>query len=129
MFLAVNLFRKTQSGYASGTGTITLYFIDNDQSLGMRMLDNVMLSNQMGARVQLFINTVAGADAINLADSMYIDADINLTSMNAGSTLTIQRRPRWVSPLVTSLPVQAVSELFHGAIPITWPRMSGLFIG
>ena len=77
-------FRKTQSGYASGTGTITVYFVDNDASLGMRMLDNVMLSNQMGARVRLFINTVAGVDAINLADSMYIDADISLTSMNVG---------------------------------------------
>ena len=39
-------FRKTQPGYASGSGTITVIFTDNDDALGQRMLDNVMLTSQ-----------------------------------------------------------------------------------
>ena len=55
-------FRRTQPGYASGSGTITVIFTDNDDALGQRMLDNVMLSKQEGARVRLYVNTVAGVD-------------------------------------------------------------------
>ena len=51
-------FRKTQPGFASGTGTITVIFTDNDDALGQRMLDNVMLSSQEGARVKLYVNQV-----------------------------------------------------------------------
>ena len=77
-------FRRTQSGYASGSGTMTVYFTDNDAALGQRMLDNVMLSSQEGARVRLFINTVAGSDGPDLTNSMYIEADVSLVSMNVG---------------------------------------------
>ena len=38
---------------------MTVLFNDNDDALGQRMLDNVMLSSQEGARVRLFVNTVA----------------------------------------------------------------------
>ena len=77
-------FRKTQPGYASGTGNMTVYFTDNDSALGQRMLDNVMLSSQEGARVRLFVNTVAGSTGIDLDNSMYIEADISLESMSVG---------------------------------------------
>ena len=43
----------------SGSGTITVIFTDNDDALGQRMLDNVMLTSQEGARVRLFVNTVS----------------------------------------------------------------------
>lgn len=78
-------FRKTQPGYASGTGTITVIFTDNDDALGQRMLDNVMLSSQEGARVRLFLNTLSdGATpaAPDLANSMYIEASISMNSMS-----------------------------------------------
>jgi hypothetical protein len=78
-------FRRTQPGYASGSGTITVIFTDNDDALGQRMLDNVMLSSQEGARVRLFVNTVsdgASTPAPDLTDSMYIEADISLESMS-----------------------------------------------
>ena len=79
-------FRKTQPGYASGTGTITVIFTDNDDALGQRMLDNVLLSSQEGARVRLFVNTVSDNDdttpAPDLAASMYIEADVSLESMS-----------------------------------------------
>ena len=78
-------FRKTQAGYASGTGTITVIFTDNDDALGQRMLDNVMLTKQEGARVRLFVNTVSDGGATpapDLTSSMYIEADISLESMS-----------------------------------------------
>ena len=78
-------FRKTQPGYASGTGTITVIFTDNDDALGQRMLDNVLLSSQEGARVRLFVNTVSDGQPtpdVDLTDSMYIEADVSLESMS-----------------------------------------------
>ena len=76
-------FRKTQPGYASGTGTINVIFTDNDDALGQRMLDNVMLSSQEGARVRLFVNAQAGSTGgVDLPNSMYIEADVSLESMS-----------------------------------------------
>ena len=78
-------FRRTQPGYASGSGTITVIFTDNDDALGQRMLDNVMLTSQEGARVRLFVNTVsdgAATPAPDLTNSMYIEADITMESMS-----------------------------------------------
>ena len=78
-------FRRTQPGYASGSGTITVIFTDNDDALGQRMLDNVMLTSQEGARVRLFVNTVSDGQStpdVDLTNSMYIEADISLESMS-----------------------------------------------
>ena len=76
-------FRKTQPGYATGSGTITVLFTSNDSALGQRMLDNVMLSSQEGARVRLFVDTRATTGGeIDLTNSMYIEADISLESMS-----------------------------------------------
>ena len=78
-------FRSTQAGYASATGTITLFFSDNQLSLGQRMLDNVMLKDQSGARVRLFNNTVsdgATPPQPDLTTSSFIEGDITLTSVS-----------------------------------------------
>ena len=78
-------FRKTQPGYASGSGSMTVLFTDNDETLGQRMLDNVLLSSQEGARVRLFVSTVSDGQAtpdVDLTNSRYIEADISLESMS-----------------------------------------------
>ena len=78
-------FKKFQPGYAEGSGTITVIFTDNDDALGQRMLDNVMLSSQEGARVRLFLSTVSdGATpaAPDLTSSMFIEASISMNSMS-----------------------------------------------
>jgi hypothetical protein len=78
-------FKTFQPGYAEGSGSMTIIFTDNDDALGQRMLDNVMLSSQEGARVRLFLNTVSdGATpaAPDLTDSMFIEADISMNSMS-----------------------------------------------
>ena len=81
------VFRKTQSGYASGTGTMTVYFTDSQTSLANRLLGNVMLKSQDGAEVKLYVNTVSdGAGGVNDNASLYIEAGISITSMSLGVT-------------------------------------------
>ena len=78
-------FKRFQPGYADGSGSMTILFSDNDDALGQRMLDNVMLSSQEGARVRLFLNTVSDGEstpAPDLTDSMFIEADISMNSMS-----------------------------------------------
>ena len=77
-------FRRTQAGYATGSGTITVLFTNNDDALGQRMLDNVLLTKQEGARVQLFIDTQASTTPglPDYTNSIYIEASIALESMS-----------------------------------------------
>ncbi len=76
-------FRSTQAGYASGTGSMTVYFTDSQTSLANRLLGNVMLKSQQGAEVRLYANTVSdGAGGVNDAASLYIEAGISITSMS-----------------------------------------------
>ena len=78
-------FKKFQPGYATGSGSMTVLFTDNDDALGQRMLDNVMLSSQEGARVRLFVNTVSDGGtpaAPDLTNSMFIEASVSLNSMS-----------------------------------------------
>lgn len=76
-------FRKTQAGYASGTGTMSVYFTDDQTSLANRLLANVMLKSQQGAAVKLYVNAVAGTGgAIDDTKSLLIESDISITSMS-----------------------------------------------
>jgi hypothetical protein len=76
-------FRKTQAGYAAGTGTMTVYFTDDQTSLANRLLGNVMLKSQEGASIKLYVNAVSdGAGGIDDAASLPIEADISITSMS-----------------------------------------------
>lgn len=78
-------FRSTQAGYASATGTITVYFSDNALALGQRMLANVMLKDQGGARVRLFNNTVSNGGSPaepDLVNSSFLEGDITLTGVS-----------------------------------------------
>jgi hypothetical protein len=80
-------FRKTQSGYASGTGTMTVYFTDDQTSLANRLLANVMLKSQEGAEVKLYVNTVSdGAGGVNDSASLYIESGISISSMSLSVT-------------------------------------------
>lgn len=76
-------FRKTQAGYAAGTGTMTVYFTDDQASLANRLLGNVMLKSQEGASVKLYVNTVDdGSGSPDDSASLYIESDISITSMS-----------------------------------------------
>ena len=76
-------FRSTQAGYASGTGSMTVYFTESQTSLANRLLGNVLLRSQEGASVKLYVNAVAGTGgAPDDASSLFIEADISITSMS-----------------------------------------------
>lgn len=77
-------FRKTQAGYASGSGSMTVLFTDDQTSLANRLLANVMLRSQAGAEVKLYVNHVANAAGTAPDDgkSIYIQTPISITSMS-----------------------------------------------
>jgi len=77
-------FRKTQAGYADGSGSMTVYFTDDQTSLANRLLGNVMLKSQQGASVELFVNTVAVNGVIDRGRSLRIESGISITSMSLG---------------------------------------------
>ena len=75
-------FRKIQPSYASGTGSMTVYFTDDQTSLANRLISNVLLKDQQGAKVQLYINAVYSGGTLDDTASMYFEGDIRLTSMS-----------------------------------------------
>ena len=76
-------FRTIQAGYASGTGTMTVYFTSDQSSLANRLLSNVLLRSQEGASVKLYINTVSdGSGGVDDANSLYIESEVNINSMS-----------------------------------------------
>ena len=76
-------FRTIQAGYASGTGTMTVYFTSDQNSLANRLLSNVLLRSQEGASVKLYVNTVSdGAGGVDDANSLYIESEVSINSMS-----------------------------------------------
>ena len=75
-------FRKTQPSYASGTGTMTVYFTDDQTSLANRLISNVLLKDQEGAKVKLYVNAVYSGGTLDDSASMYIESDIKINSMS-----------------------------------------------
>ena len=78
-------FRTVQAGYASGTGSMTVYFTAEQTSLANRLLSNVLLKSQEGAAVKLYVNTVSdGAGGVDDAESLFIESEISINSMSLG---------------------------------------------
>ena len=75
-------FRKIQPSYASGTGSMTVYFTDDQTSLSNRLISNVLLQDQQGAKVKLYVNAVYSGGSVDDAASMYVEAGIRITSMS-----------------------------------------------
>ncbi len=77
-------FRRTQAGYASGTGSMTVMFTDDQTSMANRLLANVMLRSQQGAEVKLYVNQVANAtgDGPDDSKSLFVQSPISITSMS-----------------------------------------------
>lgn len=76
-------FKTTQSGYAAGSGELNVLFSDDQASMANRLLSNVLLKNQSGAEVKLYVSHVV-KDGTSLPDddlSMFIQAPININSM------------------------------------------------
>ena len=102
-------FRSTQAGYASATGSMTVFFSDNVSGLGNRMLGNVLMKDQEGARIRLFNNTISDGAATpepNLNSSSYIEGDITLTGV------TLDVNPDDPQQGEISFTIQNITNLF-----------------
>jgi hypothetical protein len=77
-------FRSTQPGYASGTGSMSVMFTEDQSSMANRLLANVMLKSQQGAEVKLYVSHVANSTGTAPDDSksIYVQAPISITSMS-----------------------------------------------
>ena len=77
-------FRSTQAGYASGSGSITVQFTSEQESIANRVLANTLLRSQAGAEVKLYVNHVANSTgtAPDDAKSLFVQAPISITSMS-----------------------------------------------
>ena len=76
-------FRTTQAGYATATGTMTVYFTCDQQNMANRLLSSSILKNQTGARTKLYVCTQLDANGdVSDTDSLFIDAFINITGMS-----------------------------------------------
>jgi hypothetical protein len=75
-------FRSTQSGYASATGSMEVYFTCDQANIANRLLGSSVLRNQSGARVKLYVCTVTTDGSVDDDKSLYIEAEINITGMS-----------------------------------------------
>ena len=76
-------FRSTQSGYATGTGSMTVYFTCDQETIGNRLLGSSLLRSQSGAQVKLYVCTVNGADgSVDDDASLFVEAEISITGMS-----------------------------------------------
>jgi hypothetical protein len=63
---------------------MSVLFTDDQTSMANRLLANVLLRNQAGAEVKLYVNHVANATGTAPDDSksLYLQAPISITSMS-----------------------------------------------
>ncbi|MFZ9260922.1 MAG: hypothetical protein ACO23G_10845 [Limnohabitans sp.] len=80
-------FRTSQSGYASGEGSMQVQFTDDQTSLANRLLANSMLTNQGGAEVRLFVSTKYDAlGAVDTTNSLYVEGPISIQGFSLSVT-------------------------------------------
>ena len=75
-------FRQTQSGFASATGTMTVYFTGDQENISNRLLGSSVLKDQTGARTKLYVSTKSDANGVDDAASLFVDAYINISGMS-----------------------------------------------
>ena len=75
-------FRQTQSGFASATGSMTVYFTGDQENISNRLLGSSILKDQTGARTKLYVSTRSSDTGVDDANSLFVDAYINITGMS-----------------------------------------------
>ena len=75
-------FRTFIAGFADGSGSATVYFTDTDDTLGNRMVEDVIQRIQTGAKFKLYTDQVFSGGTLNDTLSRSIEFDANLTSAN-----------------------------------------------
>ncbi len=75
-------FRQTQSGFASATGSMTVYFTGDQENISNRLLGSAVLKDQTGARTKLYVSTKSDGTGVDDSASLFVDAFINITGMS-----------------------------------------------
>ena len=76
-------FRKTQAGYASATGSMTVYFTCDQTNISNRLLSSsILLKNQAGAKVKLYVCATYEGGALVDSKSLFVEADISITGLS-----------------------------------------------
>lgn len=73
-------FRTFIAGFADGSGSATVYFTDSDDSLGNRMIEDVLQRIQTGAKFKLYTDQVFSGGTLSDTLSRSIEFEANLTS-------------------------------------------------
>ena len=75
-------FRTFIAGFADGSGSATVYFTDTDDTLGNRMVEDVIQRIQTGASFKLYTDQVFTSGTLDDTLSRSIEFDATLTSAN-----------------------------------------------
>ena len=75
-------FRQTQSGFATATGTMTVYFTGDQENISNRLLGSAVLKDQTGARTKLYVSTKSDGSGVDDSASLFVDAYINISGMS-----------------------------------------------
>ena len=75
-------FKTFIAGFADGSGSATVYFTDTDDTLGNRMVEDVIQRIQTGAKFKLYTDQVFTSGSIDDTKSRSIEFNANLISAN-----------------------------------------------
>ena len=75
-------FRSTQAGYASATGTMSVYFTCDQENIANRLLGSSLLKSQSGATVRLYVCTKYENNQVDNDASLFVEAEISITGMS-----------------------------------------------
>ena len=71
-------FKTYQAGYIDGTGSMTIQLTSTQNTMSARLLKSSLQSDQTGAQIRLYINTVCTAGEIDNTASAYIEAPVSI---------------------------------------------------
>ena len=75
-------FRRTQAGYASATGSMTVYFTCDQANISNRLLSSSIQKNQAGAKVKLYVCATYEGGTLVDSKSLFVEADISITGLS-----------------------------------------------
>ena len=92
-------FRSYISGFGDANGTANVYMTDEDQALANRMVQDVLLRNQVGASMKLYVERIEASGVVDDVKSRSIELKVTLTSASLnvnpddGQSVAINFRP------------------------------------
>jgi hypothetical protein len=81
-------FRSYQSGFADGSGTLTLRLIEDLTAFNNRIIQGTLFNDQSGAVLKAYFNAIAasGGSTVNDAASLYSEFPVILLGFDTGIT-------------------------------------------